>query len=172
MPQELSTSAPRRSLALLPLRLAFSLYAAALFLFMGIGALLLATVLPGLDRRRAGSGPRLHAPGNEILQILPARAKHRHLPLGQPARQRTEIGTVGSERIGRQPTFHPHGIQKAGDRRIRIRLSRLGIYGRIVRQFPSRCRSACAVRQTSLCRQKSQRHGGRRSMVTLRRMAM
>jgi 1-acyl-sn-glycerol-3-phosphate acyltransferase len=82
MPQELSTSAPRRSLALLPLRLAFSLYAAALFLFMGIGALLLATVLPGLDRRRAvarrmarmllvGAGMRLSVRGLE------------HLPSGQ-----------------------------------------------------------------------------------------
>ena len=82
MLQEPSTSAPRRSLALLPLRLAFSLYAAALFLVMGVGALLLATALPGLARRRAaarrmarlllvGAGMRLKVRGLE------------HLPSGQ-----------------------------------------------------------------------------------------
>lgn len=82
MPQERTTSSPRRSLALLPLRLAFSLYAATLFLVMGIGALLLATALPGLERRRAatrhmarlllvGAGMRLTVRGLE------------HLPSGQ-----------------------------------------------------------------------------------------
>jgi 1-acyl-sn-glycerol-3-phosphate acyltransferase len=56
MPQETpAPPRPLRVLALLPFRLAFTLYAAAVFLVMGLGALLATTALPGLPRRRAAA---------------------------------------------------------------------------------------------------------------------
>lgn len=82
MPQDHPTSAPRRSLALLPLRLAFALYAAALFLLMGLGALLLATALPGLERRRAAARRMARL---LLLGVgMPLRVRGlEHLPSGQ-----------------------------------------------------------------------------------------
>jgi 1-acyl-sn-glycerol-3-phosphate acyltransferase len=56
MPQNRSThSFSFRSLALLPFRVAFSLYAALVFLICGFTALLAVLALPGLARRRAAT---------------------------------------------------------------------------------------------------------------------
>ncbi len=54
MPQDPPAAPSRlRALALLPLRLGYSLYAVALFLAVGLSALFAALIVPGLHRRRA-----------------------------------------------------------------------------------------------------------------------
>lgn len=78
-------SAPSRtlhSIAVLPLRLAYAIYAAGLFLIMGLGALLATTALPGLARRRAAA--------RRVARLLLASVGMRtavrglqHLPSGQ-----------------------------------------------------------------------------------------
>ncbi len=56
MPHDpVTSSRSLRTLALLPLRLAFTLYAGGVFVIAGAGALLAATALPGLSRRRAAA---------------------------------------------------------------------------------------------------------------------
>ena len=83
MLQETSAPArPLRALALLPLRLGFTVYAAAVFLVMGLGALLATTALPGLARRRAaarGMARLLLA----SVGMRPAVRGLEHLPPGQ-----------------------------------------------------------------------------------------
>lgn len=71
-----------RTLALLPLRLAFTVYAAAVFLVMGLGALLAATALPSLARRR-GAARRMSRLLLACVGMRPAVRGLEHLPAGQ-----------------------------------------------------------------------------------------
>lgn len=82
MSQESPPSAPLRSLALAPLRLGFALYAAGLFLVMGLGALLLATALPGVERRRAAARRMARLLLTGVGMRLSVRGLE-HLPSGQ-----------------------------------------------------------------------------------------
>ncbi len=83
MPQEPSAPPrPLRALALVPLRLAFTGYAAAVFLLMGLGALLATSVLPGLARRRAAAR-RMARLLLASLGMRPAVRGMENLPPGQ-----------------------------------------------------------------------------------------
>ncbi len=83
MPQDPSTPPrPLRTLALLPFRLAFTVYAAGVFLVMGLGALLAATALPGLARRRAAARRMARLLLTSVGMRLTVRGLE-HLPPGQ-----------------------------------------------------------------------------------------
>jgi 1-acyl-sn-glycerol-3-phosphate acyltransferase len=83
----MTATPPRRpfslqALLLAPLRLAYALWAALVFLAAGLTALLLVEVLPGLGRRRATA--RACARGFLWLAALPLTVKHgERLPAGQ-----------------------------------------------------------------------------------------
>jgi 1-acyl-sn-glycerol-3-phosphate acyltransferase len=83
----MTATPPRRpfslpALLLAPLRLAYALWAALVFLAAGLTALLLVEVLPGLGRRRATA--RACARGFLWLAALPLTVKHgERLPTGQ-----------------------------------------------------------------------------------------
>jgi hypothetical protein len=73
-----------------------------------------------LARGRARPGTGLHAIRDEILEVCARGAHDRHAALGEPARERRQIGPVCGERIRRKPAFHPHGIEKSRHRRVGI----------------------------------------------------
>ena len=83
MRQELPhRTSPLRTLVLLPLRLAYALYAAALFLLVGLTASLAARLLPGLERRRRAARTLARAFLRGAGMRLTVRALD-HLPQGQ-----------------------------------------------------------------------------------------
>ena len=83
MPQNaVPPSRSMRTLALLPLRLAFALYAATLFLIMGLSALLAASALPGLARRRSAAR-RMARVLLTCVGMRPVVRGLEHLPPGQ-----------------------------------------------------------------------------------------
>ena len=78
----MKTLNPARSLLLAPVRLGYALWALSVFLVVGLSALLLLVVLPGVERRRAAA----HAAARAFLRLagLPLIVKFpERLPAGQ-----------------------------------------------------------------------------------------
>ncbi|MHB1872689.1 MAG: lysophospholipid acyltransferase family protein [Steroidobacteraceae bacterium] len=83
MPQDTTRSPrPLHALALLPFRLVFTVYAGGLFLILGSSTLLIALVLPGLERRRAAAR-RMARLLLAVVGMRPAVRGLEHLPAGQ-----------------------------------------------------------------------------------------